>query len=112
MNRKFEVIFLEDVVDFLQKLDEKAREKVIYNIDKATYVNDPKLFKKLNDHIWEFRTIYKKTQYRILAFWDKNDKTETLVLTTHGFIKKTQKTPKSELEKAEKIRSLYLKENK
>ena len=37
---------------------------------------------------------------------------ETLVVATHGFIKKTQKTPKSEIEKAEKIREQYFKEKR
>lgn len=35
---------------------------------------------------------------------------ETLVVATHGFNKKTQKTPKSEIEKAEEIRKQYFKE--
>ncbi|MEA1878519.1 MAG: type II toxin-antitoxin system RelE/ParE family toxin [Bacteroidota bacterium] len=47
---------------------------------------------------------------RLLAFWDKTENTETLVVASHGFIKKTQKTPKSEIEKAEKIRRQYFKE--
>jgi phage-related protein len=46
-------------------------------------------------------------QIRLLAFWDKTEKKETLVVATHGFIKKSQKTPKSEIEKAEKIRKQY-----
>ena len=49
-------------------------------------------------------------QIRLLAFWDKTEKEETLVVATHGFIKKTQKTPKSDIEKAEKIRKQYFKE--
>ena len=108
MKKKFEVIFLEEVINFLQELDEKAREKIIYNIDKATYANDPKLFKKLNEEIWEFRTLFKKTQYRLLAFWDKRNKQETLVISTHGFVKKTQKIPKSQIKRAEEIRNQYL----
>jgi len=107
MDKKFEVIFLEDAIEFLNKLDEKSREKIIYNIDKATSVNDPKLFKKLTELIWEFRTLYKKKQYRLLAFWDKDDKTETLVVTTHGFVKKTSKVNKKEIKRAEDIRQKY-----
>jgi len=48
MDKKFEIIFLEDAIEFLNELDEKPREKIIYNIDKAKSVNDPKLFKKTN----------------------------------------------------------------
>ena len=66
--------------------------------------------KKLDENIWEFRTKYMTKQIRLLAFWDKTEKKETLVVATHGFIKKTQKTPKSEIKKAEKIRKQYFKE--
>ena len=41
------------------------------------------------------------------AFWDKGDKVNTLVIATHGFIKKTQKTPSKEITKAEEIRKDY-----
>ena len=40
---------------------------------------DKELFKKLNDEIWEFRTLYNKTHYRLFAFWDKTDKDMTLL---------------------------------
>lgn len=69
---------------------------------------DPELFKKLDDtDIWEFRTFYKKVKYRLLAFWDKDNGADTLVIATHGFIKKTQKTPPKETAKAEEIRKAY-----
>jgi len=41
------------------------------------------------------------------GFWDKTDSVRTLVLTTHGIIKKTNKTPEKEIEKAENIRLKY-----
>lgn len=71
--------------------------------------NDKSLFKKLNEDIWEFRTLYKKTYYRLFAFWDRSADKETLVLATHGLIKKTGKIPKSELEHAKQIRKKYFK---
>lgn len=107
MEPKFSVIFLVEAADFLDGLDEKSRRKVIYNIDKSRYVNDPKLFKKLTSEIWEFRTKYQKNQYLLFAFWDKRDKRETLVVSTHGMIKKTGKVPKSEIEKAKRIMEDY-----
>jgi len=107
MKVKFEVIFLEQAIEFLEKLDDKSRKKIYYNIDKAKLINDPKLFKKLKDEIWEFRTKYNGIQYRLLAFWDKTEKTETLVISTHGIIKKVSKVPKTEIEKADKIRKEY-----
>jgi len=107
MKAKFEVIFLEQAIEFLEKLDEKSRKKIYYNIDKSKLINDPKLFKKLKNEIWEFRTKYNGIQYRLLAFWDKTEDTETLVISTHGIIKKVSKVPKSEIEKAERIRKEY-----
>jgi phage-related protein len=104
---KFNVIFLTEAREFLLELDEKSRVKIIFNIDKSKIKNDNVLFKKLKGEIWEFRTLYNKTYLRIFAFWDKTDKIETLVIATHGIIKKTLKTPEKEIEKAENIRLRY-----
>lgn len=105
----FKTIYSDEVEKFLDSLEDKARKKIIYNIDKAKLSQDPELFKKLDSAIWEFKTKYGSTQYRILAFWDKRDRSETLVIATHGFIKKSQKTPKSEINKARQIMEFYLK---
>ena len=107
MNEKFKVEFLPEAVEFMESLDQKAQQKIYYNIKKAQLTNDPELFKKLNDNIWEYRTFYNKTHFRIFAFWDKSQRQQTLVLSTHGLIKKTDKTPKTDLEKAERIREQY-----
>lgn len=104
---KFKVEFLEEASEFLDNLDEKVRDKIIYNISKARYSNDKELFKKLIDEIWEFRTLFNKTHYRLFAFWDNSGKGETVVISTHGLIKKTDKTPQSDLDKAERLRKKY-----
>ncbi len=98
---------MEEAADFLDQLDEKARVKIIYNITKARLTNDKELFKKLTDEIWEFRTLYSKTYYRLFAFWDKSDNTDTVVISTHGLIKKTGKTPQADLDKAERLMKFY-----
>jgi phage-related protein len=107
MAEKFKVQFLEEASDFIDSLDEKARDKVIYNIQKARFSSDKELFKKLKNEIWEFRTLFNRTHFRLFAFWDKTGNQDTVVISTHGYIKKTEKTPVSELEKTEKIRKLY-----
>jgi len=112
MEPKFRIELLKDAVDFLNGLDEKAREKIYYNLKKSQISNDKTLFKKLNDEIWGFRTLYKRTQYRLFAFWDKTDKKDTLVISTHGIEKKTQKTLKKEISKAENLRKQYFDELK
>ena len=109
---KYQILFLELVKVFLEKLDSKTRNKVLYNAWRSREVNDPELFKKLNGNIWEFKTKFLSKQIRLLAFWDKTEKTETLVIATNGFIKKSKKTPKSEIEKAERIRIQYFKNKK
>ncbi len=96
----------------MNNLDQKAKVKIFYNLRKSQIQNDKTLFKKLSNEIWEFRTLYNRTQYRLFAFWDKTDKEDTLVISTHGIEKKTQKTPKKEIEKAEKLRIQYFKELK
>lgn len=107
MKEKFKVQFLDEALDFIDKLDEGSRNKIIYNVNKAQSSNDPELFKKLSGEIWEFRTLFMKNYYRLFAFWDKSERTETIVISTHGLIKKTDKVPKSEIDKAERIRKKY-----
>lgn len=103
----FETKFMEEVNEFIAKLDTKTIKKIFYNIDLAEHTNDPKLFKKLQNDIWEFRTKYGGVQIRLLAFWDKSNNKETLVIATHGFIKKVDKVPANEIERAERLRDKY-----
>jgi len=112
MNIRFEVKFLDDAFEFLQGLERKHYGKVLYNIRKAQVENDPELFKKLQDDIWEFRTLYQGLKYRLLSFWDKTSATDTLVVCTHGFIKKRSKVPEQEIQKAIQIRSKYFEDKK
>lgn len=48
----------------------------------------------------------------MFAFWDKTDKNLTVVVATHGILKKTQKTLKKEIDKAVRIMNQYFTENK
>ncbi len=105
LKAKFDIIYMEDALSFLQSLPEKAQDKIAFNISKSRYFIDKELFKKLNDDIWEFRTKYQGMTYRLLAFWD--NEVGSLVIATHGFIKKTQKTPINEIAKAETLRKEY-----
>jgi phage-related protein len=93
--------------EFISGLDPKTARKILYNIDLAEQTNDPKLLKKLQNEIWEFRTKYAGLQIRLLAFWDKTDNKETLVIATHGFIKKVDKVPVNEINRAIRLREKY-----
>lgn len=105
--KNFETIFLDTAKEFISTLDKKSASKIFYNIDLAEQTNDPKIFKKLHSEIWEFRSKYLGNQFRLLAFWDKSDNKNTLVIATHGFIKKASKVPRNEIQKAENIRFEY-----
>jgi len=49
MNKKFEVVLVEEALSFIDSLDLKTRKKIYYNLDKARHGNYPKLFKKLTE---------------------------------------------------------------
>lgn len=108
----FQVLYTEDAQQFIDSLPEKARKKVLYNVEKVSEgIKDPILFKKLEGtDIWEFRTLFSGNSYRLLAFWDTEE--QALVVATHGFMKKTQKTPSNEIRRAEMIMKAYFEEKK
>ena len=85
----------DEAQNFIESLPEAVSYKIYYNIKRvAGGERNKELFKKLeNSEIWEFRTLYNKTAYRLFAFWDKE----------------TQKTPSKEIAKAEAIRREYFK---
>lgn len=105
----FRLVVSAEAADFLRSMPAQARDKIYYNIRRIQKgERNNELFKKLeNSEIWEFRTLYNKTAYRLFAFWDTES--ETLVIATHGIVKKTQKTPPKEIAKAERIRTEYFK---
>jgi len=73
-------------------------------------VRDPRLLKKVSDKIWEFRVSLAQQEIRLFAFWDEDLK--SLIICTHGFIKKKQKAPRRKIEKAKKLMRYYYKQNK
>lgn len=92
---------------FLSSLPEKAQKKITYNLLKVEGGEiNKELFKKLDDtEIWEFRTLFNGVSYRLFAFWDTTS--DTLIVATHGIIKKTNKTPQKEIKTAEALRTEY-----
>ena len=101
------VMYLEEALNFIESLPQSVGDK-LYNIVSRIERGERNavLFSKLEGtEIWEFRALCNKVKYRLFAFWDTQ--TDTLVIATHGIIKKTQKTPKKEIAKAERIRQEY-----
>ncbi len=98
---------MQPATEFISSLPEKAQKKVVYNINRVRGGEmDTNLFKKLGESgIWEFRTIFNGICYRLLSFWDTER--NALVVATHGFVKKSQKTPLKEIERAKTLRTEY-----
>ncbi len=112
MKERFNFIALQEAKEFIGGLDKKTRKKVMYNIWKTKTISDKELFKPLQDEIWEFRTLFNQKYIRLFAFWDKEDKQQTLIIGTHGIYKTTAKIPKSDIERAKQIRKKYFESKK
>ena len=95
------------VEEFLKMLDVKMRAKLLGIIkilqEKGNRLREP-YSKHLDDGIFELRGKVGSDISRVLYFFYYNKKR----ILTNGFIKKTQKTPKMEIDKAKKYRSDYL----
>lgn len=104
---QIKIILLDRVREFLKSLNPKILSKIYANMQKVQEgVNDKDIFKKLTGtDFWEFRTHYSGMSYRLIAFWDKKER--SLVVCTHGFVKKSQRTHEKEIAKAESIRLDY-----
>ena len=107
INGNISILFTDEAAEFLRTIPQPARDKFTYNIGRIKGgERNNEIFKKLeNTEIWEFRTLYNKIAYRLFAFWDTES--ESLIVATHGIIKKTQKTPNKEIRRAESIRNEY-----
>lgn len=105
-NIEIKVKFLDEASAYLETLPPPVLKKMAHNITRvAAGEINAELFKKLNQDIWEFRVKMMGMAYRLLAFWDKD--TKSLIVATHGFNKKTQKTPPSEIAHATAIMNEY-----
>ena len=104
--KKVNILLTDEAKAFVRSLPEKARKKVTYNILRVEGGEiDKDLFKKLNDDIWELRSSFNGLCYRLLAFWDKTQ--NSIIIATHGIVKKTWKVPQKEIAKAEAIMKEY-----
>lgn len=93
-------------LDFLNTLEVKLRAKVFRDLTLLEqYGNELRLpySEHLDDGIFELRTIQGKNSVRNLYFFIVGKK----IIITHGFKKKTQKTPPEEIQKAKKYRADY-----
>ena len=90
---------------FFDSLTRDVQEKVLYAmIFLKTQDKIPaKFVKALGEGLFELRVEYQSNIYRIFFCFDKGN----LVILFNGFQKKTQKTPKKEMEKARELKKEY-----
>lgn len=114
MEKPIEVIFLKQAEEFANSIGDKPRKKLFHAIRKTKERLFGQWFAKLksSDGIFEFRVDDNGKFYRLFAFWDTEEDEETLVVATHGLIKKSNKTPPAEIRKAEQIRREYFEEKR
>ena len=111
---KFKVLFYqkaddgsEPVKQFLNSLDKKMRAKMVRTIEalqnNGNDLREP-YSKHLDDGIFELRGKVGNDISRVLYFFYYGKK----IILTNGFVKKSMKTPKGEIEKAKIYRKEYL----
>ena len=108
-----EIIFFENYfIEFYQKQDIKVKRKIQYVFELIKQVErvPEKFLKQLKgtDGLYEIRIEYESNIYRIFCCFDKGK----LVVLFNGFQKKIRKTPKKEIEKAEKLMKSYFEQKR
>jgi phage-related protein len=109
LKKKIHVELLEEASEYYLGLPKKIQEKFLKSFDKTQLGFKGIWFEKIESKhgIFEFRERDSEKFYRIFAFWNSDNDAKTLILGTHGFDKKTNKTPISEIERAINIKKSY-----
>ena len=93
--------------DFFSQQNEKVKAKIVWTFDLVEDLQRvPESYLKHlenTDGLYEIRVQHGSDIFRIFCFFDQGQ----LVVLANGFQKKTQKTPKKEIEKAIKIKAAY-----
>ena len=111
-NEKIRTVFLykDYFTDFYNQQKQKVKAKIIWTFRLIETVQQvPEDYLKhleSTDGLYEIRVQYGSDIFRIFCFFDEGK----LIVLANGFQKKSQKTPRSEIEKALKIKREYEKE--
>ena len=101
------IFYKEYFSEFFIKQRQKVKDKIVWTFDLIELIdNVPETYLKHlqgTDKLYEIRVQSGSDIFRIFCFFDKG----SLVVLANGFQKKTQKTPKQEIEKALKIKIEY-----
>ena len=113
MNALRHIIFYKQYfLDFYLELPEKVQKKIEYVFKIIRNVrNVPKKFLDYitgTDGLYEIRIEFESNIYRIFCCFDKGK----IVVLFNGFQKKTQKTPKNEIDLALKLKDEYFNSKK
>jgi len=108
MNRKRKLIYFKNYYwDFYNAQKEKVKDKIDYVLFLVTVADriPKKFFDQISgyDGLFEIRIEFESNIFRIFCCFDEGD----LVILFNGFQKKTQKTPKKEIERAARIKEEY-----
>jgi phage-related protein len=92
---------------FSKKETEKSAAaiwRLFQHLAKLGTVRNEQKFKKVEGEIWEF----KDYQARVFGFFGRNAAGKRCFFLTHGFIKKKQKLPRTEIDRANSIMNSWL----
>jgi len=102
------IIFYKDYFqEFFEKQNKKVQAKIVWTFDLIEDLQRvPETYLKHLENtngLYEIRVQHGSDIFRIFCFFDEGQ----LVVLANGFQKKTQKTPKQEIEIAQKIKEEY-----
>lgn len=105
---KREIYFYKNYyLDFFNKLNPKVQKKFNFTLSLISTLDiiPIKYFKSIknSDGLFEIRVEFESNIYRVFSFFDKGN----MIILINGFQKKTQKTPRNEIELAEKLKKEY-----
>jgi len=108
MNKKRELFFFKDYFEnFYESQNEKVKKKIIWTLKVIEELDRiPEIYLKHLKNttgLYEIRVQVGNNIFRIFCFFDLDN----IVVIGHGFQKKTQKTPKQQIERAEQIKKEY-----
>lgn len=108
MNKHRTIVFYKDYFEeFFEKQNHKVKNKIIWTLQIIQELDRiPETYLKYIENtegLYEVRIQQSSNIFRIFCFFDEGQ----LVILVNGFQKKTQKTPKNEIEKAIKIKKEY-----
>jgi len=107
-----EVIFYGEYFwEFYYKQSRKVKDKITWTIGLLNYLEviPEKYLKHIEEtDLYEIRVSFGNNIFRIFCFFDK----DRLVIVFNGFQKKTQKTPKKEIDRAVSLKKEYYEDKK